>query len=188
MTPEQKNAIEKHGIITLYQLIDADSLENFHQALLLARSVDPSSPITLCLCGYGGATCFGTGILTLIQNDGNIDGIAVGDVTSTHSWLWAACNRRYISPNASMNVHPTYLSTDERIDQHRGRLIVATSEAADDMYAQLYAEASGQPEEFWMTMLKRAAGYELLMPASMLVEMGMAQYIADKPLVEWKGQ
>ena len=192
MTPEQREMIEKHGIITLYGGIDPTSAEYLLQAIAFARDVGhDNDPIAIYFASYGGEVPAGVAMVSAIMADGNVDGVMVGDTASAAGWVWAACKRRYISPYASLGLHlpgRTLYTEGKRENSMLIKRLAAEYDAIEQFVAGIFSSASRMPVEWWLGAMREAEPHEAYIPAAQLIgPMDMCDLWSNRQ-VSWRGK
>lgn len=158
LTDSQRQAqplLEQFGIIVATTEVNEDFYKEMSWALYLGRKLHPDKPLELRCHGDGGYTRTAFAIVDLIQLDGNIDGVLIGNSCSSHSFIWAACARRYVTPFAIMSVHGvSFGNWNARLDQDTLVRQGQNFELTNTIIANIYAQASSKSAEWWMEKLR----------------------------------
>lgn len=153
LTDDQKKAqplLEGHGIILTPDQIDADSYIALSWAIALGRIMHPRRALELRLSGLGGESRHAFALIDLIQADGNIDGVVLGEANSAHANLWAACARRYVFPHSCVELHRvTNGGWNGEADSRLFSRLSAEYDWADDKQAALWADVSNRSATWW---------------------------------------
>jgi ATP-dependent protease ClpP protease subunit len=119
-------------------------------------------------------------IVDLIEQHGNCVGLLVGAAISSHSAIWTACQRRYVSPNASIGIHKVAWTDMDKVDSRDARLLTLESERTEQIISELLARISGKPSSHWFDMMQDAGSNGCkLIEAATLIKLGMAHPLAD---------
>jgi len=184
LTDEQKKQqplLEELGIILAPEEINYDGYLGLTWALILGRSLHPEKALALHCCGVGGDVGYALAIVDLIQEDGNMDGIAIGRASSGHSVVWAACPRRYVYPNARIGVHQVRTGEWNNNQTERDyQLSSGRYEWINKRLIATYTAASNKNEDYWREIVY-GAGIELKdFDADDLLGLGMAKPISER--------
>ena len=183
MTDEQKNSqpLLEHGIILMPKNVYHEDYINLSWALLLARKSYQDKPLELACYGEGGGINSAFAIYDLVKRDGNIDGIAIGDVSSAHSIVWAACNRRFVYPNSAVSIHQVKNGVwQQGYYEHDYELAGERFRWCNLRVAELYADISNEDKSYWHQQIMSAHAQVAYFDAEKLVELGMASYISER--------
>ena len=170
--------LEKHGIINLPDEIDHAAYEKILHRVLQGRELHGDKPLMLyCRCS-GGLAWDAEAIVALIESDGNIDGILIGETMSAGAFIWASCARRYVYPEARLGIHPTrrdvgYVTKDVLVG------FAQEGDTVDRFQCLRYEKASRRDFDWWWQKL-HAPGDVKWLDAKELVEIGMARLFAER--------
>lgn len=175
LTDEQKKAqplLESHGVIIAPVSVDYGFYHEMSWAIIIGRSLRPDKPLAIHCFGYGGYTPVALAIADIIQADGNVDGLLLGDAASAHSIVWAACKRRYAYPNARISVHKAaHHDLSGRYEDHDLQILADNTQREDEKIAKIYAWASNKSPAWWAKALQGSG--------VALVEFGAHELIND---------
>ncbi len=185
---EKQPLLEQFGIVIVPKDINFNAYHELTWALKIGRHLHPSKVLELQCTGYGGEVLFGLAIVNLIQNDGNIKGIALGSSVSTHSFIWASCADRRIYKTATIGIHEIaavdYVRQNEsfsgwiRTERKEYELKVRDFQASNEIIANLYVKASNKNKRWWLSKLSEGANTPIYISAKELVgDLGMARYV-----------
>jgi ATP-dependent protease ClpP protease subunit len=184
LTEDQQKAqplLEQYGIIVAPNEIDHDTYLELSWALKIGREMHPESPLELRCCGIGGEVSRSFAIYDLVQQDGNIDGIALGRVSSGHTIIWSGCNRRFVYPTALVSIHQTkngaWLQGQLQRDYELG---FERYKWGNRQLVEIYAKSSNQGADFWHDKVFSAGAELLNFDASQLIELEMAAPISER--------
>lgn len=164
--------LEKQAVINLPDEIDHAAYELILHRILQGRELHGNKPLMLYCRSNGGSAWDAEAICALIQADGNIDGILIGETMSAGSFIWASCARRYVYPDARMGIHPAARDAGYRIgNELRG--LVEESEWIDRYQCRMYAGASSRDYDWWWAKL-HAPGDVKWLNEKELIDIGMA--------------
>lgn len=182
---KQQPLLETLGIIIAPENIDFDAYLQLSWALALARFFHPDRILELRCHGSGGLVDAGFAIADLICADGNVDGIALGDVASAHTYLWTACARRYVYPNARFSYHPVATGAwSVRLEAEDFERTAKMTKWENKRVLQMYADASAKSLDWWRKKYTHG-GYTLeILNAQTLIDIGMAQPIRERMAVD----
>jgi ATP-dependent protease ClpP protease subunit len=186
LSDDQRNEqplLESHGIIIASVEIDGDAYVELSWALHLGRALHPEKPLELRCHGHGGLAHAALAIADLIIHDGNVDGIAMGEVASAHSYIWAACNRRYVYPNALLGVHRCWATgTWAPLQGAEYRMLGSNLDLIDRQAIRLYAKQSNKSKKWWRQRLALSSPSALLyLDAHQLIhDLEMARPIKER--------
>ncbi len=171
--------LERFGIILTPPKIEDEAYEQMTWALHLGRALHPDKPLELRCYGEGGDSYAMLAIVNLIRADGNVDGVLVGDAGSASSVIWASCQRRYVHPLASLNVHGAR-QVGGGWNSQAERAWLESLEWVDTRIADIYAAASDKAASWWLEKMAAGHGACSLMPAEEIVAIGMARPITER--------
>lgn len=178
MTDSADYLLEKHGIIVLPGMIDHASYALILHRLLQGREIHGDQPLMLyCRCD-GGWAWDAEAIVALIEADGNVDGVLIGETLSSGAFIWASCTRRYVYPNARLGIHPTKRDIGYRLGSELKGL-VEEADWIDRFQCQRYVKASRRGFDWWWAKM-HAPGDVKWLDVGELVEIGMAQRFEER--------
>jgi ATP-dependent protease ClpP protease subunit len=185
-TDDQQKAqplLEQHGIIIAPEEINHDTYIELSWALRIGRELHPAQPLEFRCCGVGGESSRSFAIYDLVQQDGNIDGIALGRVSSGHSIIWSGCNRRFVYPTAMVSVHQSKNGSWQQGQVQRDyELGYEQTKWTNSRLVEIYEKVSNQGADYWHDKVF-GAGMELFnIDANQLVELDMAKPISERAL------
>jgi len=184
LTEDQQKAqplLEKYGIIITPNEIDHDTYTELSWALQIGREIHKDAPLELRCCGIGGEGHRSFALYDLVRADGNIDGIALGRVSSGYSVVWSGCNRRFVYPSAVIGIHQAkngaWIQGQLQSDYELG---YKHSLWSNNKLVEIYASISNQNTDYWHDAVF-SAGMELLnLDARQLIELDMAKSISER--------
>jgi ATP-dependent protease ClpP protease subunit len=157
LTDDQRTAqplLEAFGIIIAPEEVSHASYVQLSWALAVGRALHGDQPLALRCYGDGGDADAALALVDLIQADGNVDGIALGEVSSANATLWVACARRYITPHAMIAIHGvSHGEWRPRWDAEMYRRKVAEFDWYNERLAQLLAAVSTRTARWWLKRL-----------------------------------
>lgn len=177
---ELRTKLLARGIVVLPENIDHAAYEYVLEAVL----EQPESLVMYC-AGQGGSSGDAMAIVDLIAGHGNVTGVLIGEANSMHSVIWAACKRRFVSPNAIIGVHKVAISShDHVLDSKTAGLIFREYDQTEKAMAGIYAGASDKDQAWWYQTLQDTGAVGVhVMTAAALIALGMA-----RPINEWRGK
>lgn len=99
--------------------------------------------------------------------------IGGGAIMSAATWILAACDERYLHPNATVMVHD---GSDGFEGKHTdGQIQAGEMRRLQDLLYDIYAANSHMPKEFWQDVCQR----DLYLTASEAVSLGLADKIME---------
>jgi len=185
LTDDQKETqplLEDYGIIIAPEELSHATYAELSWALYVGRKLHPEKPIELRCCGDGGEVALSLALVDLIQADGNVDGICVGQVCSGHSLLWAACIRRFVYPNALLSIHQTlhFGYNSNAVSEHDQRIINMRMEWGNKRLIDIYTAASRCDRSYWRELLYSTMTEMVSLDAGQLIDLGMAVPISER--------
>lgn len=160
--------------IILPEVIEDNDLSVLQR--LLHHHTARDKRILIFCAGQGGNNNSARGIVDLIREHGRCDGILLGVAYSSHSVIWAACQRRYFYPMAQIGVHQVYYSYSERTEFRESEFEnQSTAAAANNMFiASVYASASNKSTAWWREQLPEGGISKVIGTATLLtLQMGL---------------
>jgi len=184
LTEDQQKAqplLEQHGIIITPNEIDHESYIELSWAIQIGRVIHKEKALELRCCGDGGEVHRSLALYDLIRADGNIDGIAIGRVSSGYSVVWSGCNRRFVYPSTLVSIHQaqngSWVQGQFQRDYEMG---YEHSQWCNARLIEIYAGISNQDTDYWHKAVL-GAGMELLnFDAGQLIKMDMARPISER--------
>ncbi|MHC4646775.1 MAG: ATP-dependent Clp protease proteolytic subunit [Planctomycetota bacterium] len=148
--------LEQYGIILTPFVIDNDTLKELSWALHVGRELHPNKSLELRCNGDGGSADEALAVAELIRFYGNVDGVALGGISSAHTLIWAACARRYVGPYTTIKIHRSGYGEwvngdDSDVQAYR----VADLLVTEQKLAHLYASSSSKSVKWWGKQIKR---------------------------------
>lgn len=164
-----------HDTIFLPSIIEADTFKSFLEIYQKIREKGEGR-VWLYAMGNGGDVDSGLAIVDIIQLDGEFSGILMGEALSTHGFIWAACQDRYVSKNGSLGLHHVMVVGEGTQMNHYDLDILSRQMKDMNMkIIQLYQDASNQGENFWERIMKRNESASLnQLNADVLIRIDMA--------------
>lgn len=178
---ETQPLLESDGIIIMPAEVDDDSYFAISTSLRIARRLFPDRPIELRCHGFGGDAGAGFALIDLIKEDGNVDGILLGFAASAHSLIWAACQRRYVYPNAVIGVHQAHDWQSQPMFEQTYHMELMKIGWYNKHSASVYAEASNKPQSWWLEKLKGELSVDVFDYEALTGDLGMAEGIHTRP-------
>ena len=173
--------LEAYGIIVAPNESDHDTYIEWSWALKIGREIHPECPLEIRCCGIGGEVSRSLALYDLIQADGNIDGIALGRVSSGYSIAWSGCNRRFVYPTAVVSIHQAkngawqqgQFQRDYEIGHERYKW-------CNSKLIEIYEKISNQGANYWHDKVY-STGMEMLnFDAEQLIKLDMAMAISER--------
>jgi ATP-dependent protease ClpP protease subunit len=172
--------LETHRVLLLPADLDDAAYKDMAWALVAGRELFPNKRLKLWCHGNGGEATVGLALADLIQADGRIDGILVGGAFSGHSFIWAACSRRFCYPHAGIGVHTCVSSSNSWEDTSYRKTDVKRMEGWDRQIARFYAHASNKTVGWWLGKMNTGHSACHWLGAEKLVQLGMCSLIDKK--------
>jgi len=164
------------GQIFVPDTIEGDTARHVCELMMIARDHAPDRAIKLYVNGYGGNTGQAFAIVDFIKSDGNVHGYLIGEAYSSHVAIWAACNKRFIGPYASVYLHQVQYQPDRHNPAFALRHHANHVEHSDLRIAQLLRCAScGCDTDYWLDIMKNAGPAVIMMTAQQLLERCMGE-------------
>ena len=159
--------------------IDHDTYETLIREI---EAVDRSERITLHCVTVGGATDAAVAISDYISHRGNVDGILFSRSYSCGPMIFAACERRYVSRNASLALHQSAFSWEAGVTQSSARSILTSIDSTHTIIADYLDRASydAYDKSYWRAIVERvhhdSAEY---LDAAFIKSVGLAKDISE---------
>lgn len=167
--------------IMLPTSIYGEAAVNFVEAFFAIRSYEKTLPIELFVSGSGGEIGAVITMVNLIQNDGNVNGHLIGTGISGHSIVWASCNKRYVYPYSSLQVHAAYDSyAHNSITQPESIAIRDVLEEMNKLILKIYTSSSSKSEKWWKKKMYAQGTECYFIHADKLIEINMAEMFVGK--------
>lgn len=161
------------GIVILPDEITHDTYRWIAETLLMKAD----RQIVLYCAGDGGSVRPGLAIVDLIYQHGNVVGMLPGGALSVHSWIWAACQTRYVYPHGGIGVHKVgYSELNRGLDSKSAAQLTSELEQYERYIAGIFAGASRSSADWWFEQIQKAGREEYDMyPAARLMGLAMAK-------------
>lgn len=181
------SAVRIHETEEIRLMIMPDVIEHeTYQDVAKSLRLWGNTQVTLLCAGSGGSSRAAIAIADAIDSHGQVIGVLHGWAMSSHGYVFAACQKRYIGRNAVIGLHnpafhgyegPMHPGDLERL---RVELDLITVQAA-----KLLAQASNQPVENWMDIFNATGSnsYKLL-DAQAIIAYEIAQHSGNFVLGE----
>lgn len=184
MDEKTEKLLVEHGVLVLPEEIDHNTYVLMVEALIIMRG----KRMALYCRGDGGCSRSALAIVDMLRDHGDVDGILYGEANSSHAAIWAACARRWVSPNAMIGVHMvSWDSLNTRMDAKSAHLIKTQFEIKDRLFAETFAEASSESVEWWLSHIQMTSGAVQRIGASWMIESQMAKPISKYNMIKAGG-
>lgn len=189
---EREFFLQQQPLITLSppmilfpSIVDEGTFFMLSWALELARDYHGEDvPILMRINGWGGHTSQMFSIVDLLQMDRNVYGYLYGENYSAHTIVWASCPKRFVFPNASLNIHNGALFKPEGVRENVQvmRRQLMSAENADRRMAKIYAAACENKtydEDYWMHLMSGTSpdSFELIQADDIVHKYKMAKFV-----------
>ena len=161
-------------------------------AKLARRIIAASEPIYLVCFGYGGDAAEAAGVVSAVLGHGNVTGVLVGECSSAHAYIFAACQRRYAYPQSKIAIHPIrinlnglftaaelhrYFENIEKMDADVINLLARSSNMSVKLWSELYYSSPEVYTEIWEQDLYQ---FGLAAPVTDEVKRAISQFFAER--------
>lgn len=151
------------------------SVEYAVRALHRMASDAPNKPIELHMNSFGGS------IYAMLRLHDEILACPCqvkffggGAIMSAATWIMAACDERYLHPNATVMIHE--LSDDHGYNKHTDiKINTAENIRLMDVLTDIYATNTRMPKEFWLDISQK----DVYLSAGEAVSLGLADRILE---------
>lgn len=181
MTDSADYLLEKQAIIVLPGEIDHAAYTMILHRIMQGRELHRDKPLQLYCRSDGGWAWDAEAIVALIEADGNIDGVLLGETLSSGAFIWASCTRRYVYPDARLGIHPTKRDIGYRPGTEL-RGLVEEADWIDRFQCRRYYMSSNRDFDWWWARLHSPGDVKWL-EATELIEIGMTRRIAERPQI-----
>ncbi len=174
------------GVVFLREQIDNDTLPEIVSALLETREkIGSEAIIKLFVSSSGGYAEVALAIYDFIKMFGRVDTYALGAVESAATVIFAAGERRFVFPHSILGFHQVHVGGEGFSSASHARLSETRLDHIDKQYASILAAASNKRDTNWwlQTHAKGVQRESYFLTASMLVELGVAEYAGSENIV-----
>lgn len=184
------NSDVPHQYVIVPETIEYDFYKQVLEVMIerqWARSVnveDTLPPLYFYFRSNGGSSRDAMAVVNLIQADGNVHGVIVGDTISCAATIWASCQQRSVIGDsvARIGIHPVSWDGIEGIfDAKRLAVKADEFEWIDRRQIEIYTKASNRPVSWWRDLYQDAGKLSWL-SADTLIDIGMAQVWRGLPV------